>query len=271
MTQVKRSLSSNTQVIMSVKQTLLDFNINLPVPFNEKSIMNIKRNITEVLQEMFGTEDSMFEPKPNTMLFLFDKTEMQCTVRIFPDGLVTVDVVQYIGDNTANNNNSYTIWTKDDMVDLRDRIKTRLSCSNARYIPPITRGREICCYRETSDDRIIEYDFDRVVSSEQSPYQHVLIVHSPQFGNMLILDEIEMIAESDLVYTQALLGNGREDYNDKSVLILGGGDGGVLHELLKQNPRSVVMVEISFKKDLMSIVRGWSKKGISGSSDFGHG
>ena len=61
---------------MSVKQTLLDFNINLPVPFNEKSIMNIKRNITEVLQEKFGTEDSMFEPKPNTMLFLFDKTEM---------------------------------------------------------------------------------------------------------------------------------------------------------------------------------------------------
>jgi len=55
-----------------------------------------------------------------------------------------------------------------------------------------------------------------------------------------------VIAESDLVYTQALLGNGRADYKDKSVLILGGGDGGVLHELLKENPRSVVMVEISF-------------------------
>ena len=55
-----------------------------------------------------------------------------------------------------------------------------------------------------------------------------------------------MIAESDLVYTQALLGNGRADYKDKNVLILGGGDGGVLHELLKENPRSVVMVEISF-------------------------
>lgn len=55
-----------------------------------------------------------------------------------------------------------------------------------------------------------------------------------------------VIAESDLVYTKALLGNGRADYKDKSVLILGGGDGGVLHELLKENPRSVVMVEISF-------------------------
>lgn len=55
-----------------------------------------------------------------------------------------------------------------------------------------------------------------------------------------------VIAESDLVYTKALLGNGRADYKDKSVLILGGGDGGVLHELLKENPSSVVMVEISF-------------------------
>ena len=61
-----------------------------------------------------------------------------------------------------------------------------------------------------------------------------------------------MIAESDLVYTQALLGNGRVDYNDKSVLILGGGDGGVLHELLKQTPKSVIMVEISFKHTSLS-------------------
>ena len=33
----------------------------------------------------------------------------QCTVRVFPDGFVALDVVQYVGDN----NNSYHIWTKD--------------------------------------------------------------------------------------------------------------------------------------------------------------
>ena len=58
------------------------------------------------------------------------------------------------------------------------------------------------------------------------------------------------------MYTEALLGNGRVDYNGKSVLILGGGDGGVLHELLKQNPKSVVMVEISFQNtEVIGIVR----------------
>ena len=56
-----------------------------------------------------------------------------------------------------------------------------------------------------------------------------------------------MIAEGDIVYTKALLGNGRENYKDKEILILGGGDGGVLHELLKESPKFVTMVEISLK------------------------
>ena len=53
--------------------------------------------------------------------------------------------------------------------------------------------------------------------------------------------------EGDIVYTKALLGNGRENYKDKEILILGGGDGGVLHELLKESPKFVTMVEISLK------------------------
>ena len=56
-----------------------------------------------------------------------------------------------------------------------------------------------------------------------------------------------MIAEGDIIYTKTLLGNGRENYKDKEILILGGGDGGVLHELLKESPKFVTMVEISLK------------------------
>ena len=57
-----------------------------------------------------------------------------------------------------------------------------------------------------------------------------------------------MIAEGDIVYTKALLGNGRENYKDKEILILGGGDGaGVLDELLKESPTFVTMVQISLK------------------------
>lgn len=35
-----------------------------------------------------------------------------------------------------------------------------------------------------------------------------------------------------------------QDYKDKDVLILGGGDGALLYELLKEKPKFVTMVDI---------------------------
>lgn len=54
------------------------------------------------------------------------------------------------------------------------------------------------------------------------------------------------LAESDYAYTQAITGNGKENYAGKEVLILGGGDGGILAELVKHKPKMITMVEISF-------------------------
>jgi predicted membrane-bound spermidine synthase len=53
------------------------------------------------------------------------------------------------------------------------------------------------------------------------------------------------LAESDLIYTETLMQRGSLDYKGKTVLILGGGDGALLHELLKENPGFVTMVEVS--------------------------
>ena len=61
-----------------------------------------------------------------------------------------------------------------------------------------------------------------------------------------IISYLAVIAESDDIYTLTLLGVNRNVYKDKTVLILGGGDGGLLHELLKMSPKHVLMVEISF-------------------------
>jgi spermine synthase len=55
-----------------------------------------------------------------------------------------------------------------------------------------------------------------------------------------------VLAESDLIYSHTLLNLPEEDFCGKTVLILGGGDGGLLHELLKLNPRFVTMAEVSF-------------------------
>jgi len=53
-----------------------------------------------------------------------------------------------------------------------------------------------------------------------------------------------VLGEGDLIYTKTLCRIGYEDYANKTVLILGGGDGGILHELRKENVGFVTMAEI---------------------------
>ena len=54
-----------------------------------------------------------------------------------------------------------------------------------------------------------------------------------------------VLGESDIIYTNTLLGLERANlYKDKTIMILGGGDGGLLYELLKLSPRLVIMVEV---------------------------
>lgn len=52
------------------------------------------------------------------------------------------------------------------------------------------------------------------------------------------------ISEADLIYTETLMSRGKENYKDKDIVILGGGDGALLFELLKEQPRNVIMLEI---------------------------
>lgn len=41
------------------------------------------------------------------------------------------------------------------------------------------------------DERIIEYDIDKVVYEARSPFQKIQIMHSKTLGNMLLLDELQ--------------------------------------------------------------------------------
>lgn len=61
------------------------------------------------------------------------------------------------------------------------------SCLSLCSLPPIVRGGAIDRYWPTADGRLVEYDIDEVVYDEDSPYQNIKILHSKQFGNILIL------------------------------------------------------------------------------------
>nr|CAG4645591.1 EOG090X07PL [Lynceus sp. MCZ IZ 141354] len=138
---------------------------------------------------------------------------------------------------------------------LEIQLRKQLGCSHSKCICPVKRGGPLDSYRylTTSDGRLLEYDVDKVVADVESQFQRINIVHTPSFGNLLVLDDLQNLAESDLPYTEALMQRGVLDYAGKEVLILGGGDGGLLHELLKENPKMVTMVEID--KTVMELCR----------------
>lgn len=86
----------------------------------------------------------------------------------------------------------------------------------------------------------------REVVREQSPYQELVIFETPGFGRMLVLDGVVQTTERDeFIYHEMLthvplVAHG----NAKRVLIIGGGDGGVLREVVRHPIEAVVMVEI---------------------------
>ena len=79
-------------------------------------------------------------------------------------------------------------------------------------MPAIKRCLPKSPYLRSSDDRIMEYKWDKLLFSERSPYQLVEIFSTLDFGNCLVLDGFINLAESDLVYTHNLMCHGKQDY-----------------------------------------------------------
>lgn len=86
-----------------------------------------------------------------------------------------------------------------------------------------------------------------VLYEGKSDFQEVKVLHNPFFGNVLLLDNLVMLTEKDefyyhdmLVHVPLMCLN-----NPESVLIIGGGDGGTVREVLKHTSvKRVVLCEI---------------------------
>ncbi|XP_065173053.1 spermine synthase isoform X2 [Atheta coriaria] len=159
------------------------------------------------------------------------------TLRIFNNGLVTVNIEYY----KSNEEEAIISYDNAKLIE-RDLIEL-IGVRRSQAFVPIKR----CTFDRffpSSDERLLEYDIDGVIFEERTPFQKVQIVHSKSLGNMLVLDDLQNISESDLIYTETLMARGVENYKDKEICILGGGDGALLYELLKEKPKHVVMLEI---------------------------
>jgi spermidine synthase len=75
----------------------------------------------------------------------------------------------------------------------------------------------------------------KVLHHEKSKYQDVLIFESEKHGNVLVLDNVIQCTEYDEFSYQEMITNlaMMSHPNPKRVLVIGGGDGGVLREVVK--------------------------------------
>lgn len=89
-----------------------------------------------------------------------------------------------------------------------------------------------------------------VLFNERSPFQHVKVLNTYAFGKTLTIDNMIMCTEKDefhyheMMTHPAMLAHGKV----KNALVIGGGDGGVVREILKHpEAEKVTIVEIDEK------------------------
>lgn len=102
-------------------------------------------------------------------------------------------------------------------------------------------------FKETLYDAVCqEYRIDKLYFEHKTEHQHLMIFHNAMLGRVMTLDGIVQTTEADeFIYHEMLahvpmVAHGAA----KRVLIIGGGDGGMLREVCKHPIESVTQVEI---------------------------
>ncbi|KAF0309423.1 Spermine synthase [Amphibalanus amphitrite] len=221
---------------MSFNTTLLDFSVAPEIITNPVASATLHQQVEEVVGAVVPGLTRLIEdllPSGGFHMTYTAENETFVTFRGHRSGLVSVQIENY-GETFLMENRA--------VVELEKRIRAKIGAHRGKAILPLKRGRDIDSYFYTSDERLLEYGVLETIFDEVTPYQHVQVVRTRDFGKILVLDGFHNMSEKDFIYTETLMGG--ENYEGKTALILGGGDGGLLCELLKQNPKFVTMVEI---------------------------
>lgn len=98
-----------------------------------------------------------------------------------------------------------------------------------------------------TQDMVISYRIKQTLHAERSQYQDIALVETHQYGRMLLLDSIVQTTERDeFVYHEMITHVPLNAHpHPRRVLVVGGGDGGAIREILKHpTVEEAVLVEI---------------------------
>jgi len=112
----------------------------------------------------------------------------------------------------------------------------------------------------------LSFKVDEVLWDQRSEYQHVQVFRTGAFGNVLVLDGVVQVTEKDEMAYQEMITHIPmfAHPNPEYGLIVGGGDGGVIREMLKHpSIKNVTICEIDqmvidvSKRFLPSVASMW--------------
>ncbi|KAK9892484.1 hypothetical protein WA026_020474 [Henosepilachna vigintioctopunctata] len=217
---------------------ILDFSVNSVEVEKEIQKPSLSLIIKNVLGEYLTNlkEVHRFNTNEGVLNTYISESGAVIHLRFYKNGLITLNIEYYKEEQKE------PLLSFEKVKKLENDLAQRVN-GKSRALVPLKRG-VYPQYFPTSDERILEYDIDEIVFEEKSKFQKVQILHSKSLGNMLVLDDLQNISERDVIYTDTIMKRGTENYKHKEIIILGGGDGALLNELLKENPRHVIMLEI---------------------------
>ena len=112
------------------------------------------------------------------------------------------------------------------------------------------------------------YDVEEILYKGKSAFQDIMVIRNPYYGKMLILDDVVQITERDEFFYHEMLTHVvmHAHPNPKKVIVIGGGDGGVVREVLKHKTiEKVYFVEID--EEVINISKRFFPSVCSGVDD----
>ena len=118
------------------------------------------------------------------------------------------------------------------------------------------------------------YPLRRVFWAGRTQFQEVVIAESPTYGRVLFLDgELQSSSSDEVIYHEHLvhpLLAAMANVPNKKVLVVGGGEGATVREVLRWSPDSVASVDwVDIDGDLVSLCQehlGWMNESVRGDS-----